>query len=131
MGILSFLGVLSPVHITWVTLTSGGCRVGTDLGGNRYYRAKHRPGYKQERRWVIYKGAPEPSKVPPEWHGWLHHQTDVVPDAAASPFRQSWQKPPIRNMTGTTGAYRPSGHVLAGGRRAKASGDYEAWAPPE
>lgn len=127
----SLLGVLSPVHIASVTLFSGARRVGEDQLGNKYFVAKPRPGYKRERRWVIYNGAPEASKVPPEWHGWLHHQTDEIPDEQTTSFRRTWQKPHKPNMTGTKQAYRPPGHVLAGGQRDKATGDYEAWRPPE
>lgn len=129
MGLFSFLGVLSPVHIRFVTLFSGARRVGTDTLGNVYYTAKPRKGYKRERRWVIYNGVPEASNVPPEWHGWLHHQTDVVPAQAEKSYRRPWQKPHVPNLTGTVQAYRPPGHVLEGGRRDKATGDYEAWKP--
>ena len=129
MGLFSFLGVLSPAHIRFVTLFSGARKVGTDMQGNVYYRASPRKGYKRERRWVIYNGVAEASKVPPEWHGWLHHQTDVVPAQAGESHRRAWQKPHQQNMTGTTQAYRPPGHILEGGQRAKATGDYEAWKP--
>lgn len=131
MGMFSFLGALSPVHISFVTLFSGAKLVGHDQSGNRYYTAKPRQGYSRPRRWVIYKGAPEASKVPPEWHGWLHYQTDTIPDNQTPSFRQTWQKPHNQNMTGTTGAYRPPGHVLSGGKREAATGDYQAWTPPE
>ena len=123
------LGVLSPAHITFVTLLSGAKRVGKDAYGNTYFKAKARKGYKHERRWVIYDGVPEATKVPPEWHGWLHHQTDVVPCEADTSFRRPWQKPHQPNMTGTNQAYRPPGHILKGGKRDKATGDYEAWTP--
>ena len=133
MGLLTpianLLGVLSPIHIHFVTLLSGANKVGTDAFGNKYFRAKARKGYKRERRWVIYKGQPEASAVPPEWHGWLHHQTDAVPDANAQSYRRVWQKPHQPNLTGTNLAYRPPGHVLSGGKRDKATGDYEAWKP--
>lgn len=133
MGLLSpitnLLGVLSPIHIHCVTLMTGARRVGTDACGNKYYRAKARKTYKHERRWVIYKGRPEASSVPPEWHGWLHHQTDTVPDGKNPSFRRVWQKPHRPNLTGTDQAYRPPGHILKGGQRAKATGDYEAWTP--
>jgi NADH:ubiquinone oxidoreductase subunit len=128
MGLFKFLGVLSPAHIGWVTF-SGGRLVGEDVLGNRYYSGKPRKGYNRDRRWVIYKGEPEASSVPPEWHGWLHHQTDEVPAAGGGSFRQPWQKPHQPNLTGTSGAYRPPGHILSGGRRDKATGDYEAWTP--
>lgn len=131
MGLLKFLGALSPVHINVFTMLSGGQRVGKDTLGNIYYRAKARPGYKRERRWVMYKGAPEASMVPPEWHGWLHHQSDEAPSEAESSYRRPWQKPHQPNMTGTNQAYRPPGHIMEGGQRDKATGDYSAWTPPE
>lgn len=130
MGLFSLLGALSPVHIWWVTWASSAKRIGRDAGGNTYYEAKPRKGYKRARRWVIYKGEAEASKVPPEWHGWLHHQTNVVPADDAASFRRSWQKPHQANPTGTAEAYHPPGHVLEGGKRDKATGDYEAWTPP-
>lgn len=122
------LGVLSSVHISVFTLLKGKTVVGTDSFGNTYYRAAPRKGYAQERRWVIYDDAIEASMVPPEWHGWLHHQTDIVPDEES--FRRPWQKPHQPNMTGTNMAYRPKGHLLNTGKRDRASGDYEAWTPP-
>ena len=133
MGLLSpiinLLGVLSPIHIHFVTLVTGANRVGTDQDGNKYYRAKPRKGYKYERRWVIYNGPAEASAVPPEWHGWLHHQNDDVPSNDTPSYRRPWQKPHLPNLTGTNLAYRPPGHILEGGHRDKATGDYEAWTP--
>lgn len=131
MGLLSFLGVLSPVQINIFTLFSRGEKVGTDMFGNRYYRAKPRAGYNRDRRWVMYNGAPEASMVPPEWHGWLHYQNDEHPEEGAESFRRPWQKPHQPNMTGTNHAYRPPGHILEGGKRNKATGDYTPWTPPE
>lgn len=130
-GLAQLLGVISPVHISFVTALSGAKKVGTDPYGNKYFTAKPRPGYKRPRRWVIYKGTPEATKVPPEWHGWLHHQTDAVPEDSGKSFRRPWQKPHIPNRTGTNLAYRPPGHILEGGKREKATGDYEPWTPPE
>jgi len=77
---------------------------------------------------VIYNGANDASRVPPEWFGWLHHQIDDIPDRALPPPRQ-WQKPPVPNLTGTAYAYRPSGALEKGGDRASSTGDYEAWSP--
>ena len=56
--------------------------VGEDEFGNRYYRTKGRkidPTLGFERRWVVYNGYAEASRVPPSWHGWLHHTVDVAP----------------------------------------------------
>lgn len=129
MGLLNFLGVLSPAHITIFNWLNAKERVGTDDSGNRYFRGKARRGYARERRWVMYNGEAEATRVPPEWHGWLHHQTDAVPTDKGVSYRRPWQKQSQQNMTGTTGAYRPPGHVLEGGKRDKATGDYEAWKP--
>ena len=124
------LGVISPVHISFVTLLSRPTKVGADPMGNRYFEGKHRKGYKHKRRWVMYEGAPDASKVPPEWHGWLHHQTDIAPNTKeAEKYRQSWQKGHQPNPTGSDQAYRPPGHVLSKGKRQSATGDYEAWTP--
>ncbi len=128
MGLFSFLGVLSPVHISLFTMTSRGKKVGVDQLGNTYHEAPPRKSYKLTRRWVMYKGAPDASAVPPEWHGWLHHQTDTVPSEEDG-YRRDWQVPHQPNMTGTNQAYRPPGHILSDGECDKAAGDYTAWSP--
>ena len=128
-SLLKFLGTLSPAHILLFSATTKSTKIGTDGYGNTYHEASPRKGYKQTRRWVMYEGDPEPSKVPPEWHGWLHHQTDSVPNDEGESYRRSWQKPPEENRTGTNHAYRPPGHAFVKGKRQKATGDYEAWTP--
>jgi NADH:ubiquinone oxidoreductase subunit len=102
--------------------------VGTDSTGNKYYKDRRSPAGRRERRWVIYIGAAEASTVPADWHGWLHHRTDVTGNDMRS-SKAAWQKEHIPNLTGTEAAYRPPGHVLKGGKRDKATGDYEAWRP--
>lgn len=99
-----------------------GEHVGTDAAGNRYYREKGGP-----RRWVIYDGEPEGSKVPPEWHAWLHRTVDEPPTGARAPI--PWEKPHLPNLTGTVAAYHPAGSLVEPGKRPKATGDYEAWRP--
>jgi NADH:ubiquinone oxidoreductase subunit len=105
--------------------------VGEDEQGNLYYRTKGGkidPTLGFERRWVLYNGLAEASRVPPSWHGWLHHTVDVPPtDEAYTP--RSWQKPHRPNLTGTPHAWRPSGSTLASGQRPAATGDYKPWAP--
>ena len=102
--------------------------VGSDPAGNKYYKDKRPATGRRERRWVVYNGAPEASTVPADWHGWLHHSTDVMGTDKAS-NKQAWQKEHVPNLTGTDAAYRPPGHVLRGAKREKATGDYEAWRP--
>lgn len=103
--------------------------VGSDSFGNRYYRdRRRRRGLGRERRWVLYKGEPEASSVPPMWHAWLHG-TLADPPRPGAMHAQPWQRPHVPNLTGTEAAYRPPGHTLRGGVRAKATGDYEPWVP--
>ena len=109
--------------------------VGTDAFGNRYYRDKSRRKlergggrFSREKRWVIYNGEPEGSRVPPEWHAWLHHTVGDIPADGGKP-KYAWQKPHQPNLTGTPDAYRPPGSLVRGGHRAPATGDYEAWKP--
>ena len=73
-------------------------------------------------------GVVEASRIPPEWHGWIHHIVDVPPTAEAYTARE-WEKPHLPNLTGTPEAYRPAGSILASGQRPKATGDYQPWTP--
>ncbi|HJS83865.1 MAG TPA: NADH:ubiquinone oxidoreductase subunit NDUFA12 [Acetobacteraceae bacterium] len=111
---------------TWLFTKLKGRLVGQDADGNAYYEERRaRPGLRP-RRWVMYAGEPEATKVPPEWHTWLHYTTEQPLPLSA---RQPWQKPHIPNPTGTPESYRPPGHDYRGGERAAATGDYEAWTP--
>lgn len=114
---------------TWLR----GESVGRDAAGNRYFREKgggftHKDSLRRERRWVVYAGEVEASRVPPEWHAWLHHTTDQAPPPQGV-ARRPWMREHRANPTGSDQAYRPPGHTLAGGRRDRATGDYEAWTP--
>ena len=100
--------------------------VGTDKFDNRYYRGKRRNRDKRERRWVVYKGRPEASKVPPEWHAWLHHISEEPLD---NHDRHDWQQEHVPNLTGTRAAYHPAGSILRDGERKRGTGDYESWTP--
>ena len=100
-----------------------GHKVGEDELGNVYMQTK-----KGGRRWVMYKGANDVSRVPPEWYAWLTRQIEEVPDEALPPA-PAFLKDPTPNLTGTPYAYRPSGALERGGQRQAASGDYQAWTP--
>ena len=81
-----------------------GKMVGQDEFGNTYYEG----GTDSEgrtRRWVIYNGLAEASRIPPGWHGWMHHRVDVAAvagrlqaarmakAASAKPYRQRRRVP--------------------------------------
>jgi NADH:ubiquinone oxidoreductase subunit len=112
---------------TWLNTKHKGERIGEDSLGNVYYQGGKRTDG-APRRWVIYAGANDASRVPPEWHGWLHSQIDDIPDRAL-PAPRVWETAPTPNLTGTTKAYLPGGALAAGGHRAAATGDYQAWSP--
>lgn len=118
---------------TSFTLWRRGARqVGEDEQGNRYFE-EARPSLPgsdntRPRRWVVYHGVAEPSRVPPDWHGWLHH-TFEEPPTVAPLKRQGWEKAHLPNMTGTPLAYHPKGSLALPDGPGKVDSDYEAWTP--
>lgn len=109
---------------------SRGKLVGTDTQGNKYFIDKSgRSINGKTRRWVIYNGDIEASRVPPEWHGWLHYTVDETPleigDEIAL-MRKDWHQPHEINQTGLTGAHK--GVAKTQNAQADSSG-YEAWLP--
>ena len=51
---------------TFIYTLFTGKLVGIDEFGNKYYSNS------KGKRWVIYKNDIEASKIPPEWHSWIH-----------------------------------------------------------
>ena len=128
------MGLLGKIFTWWdgatigtLLWTSAASKVGEDSLGNVYHEGGHDTAGRK-RRWVIYNGSNDASRVPPEWHGWLHHMVEDLPDTSLPPPRR-WEKEAKANLTGTGAAYRPSGALEAGCKRAAATGDYEAWSP--
>lgn len=126
MGILNFLSravtwwnghTLNTQLYTW----RRGEKVGEDEQGNRYFQTSD-----GKRRWVLYEGEAEASRISPDWHGWLHH-TFKEPPTEKALIHKSWEKPHQENLTGTNLAYAPAGSL----RQAKPAdrNDYEAWSP--
>lgn len=125
---MSFLGNIfiwwkGPSWGTRFTTWKNGIKVGEDSQGNRYYESKD-----GIRRWVIYNGTNEGSRVPPEWHAWLH-KTVKEPPTENPPVSRPWEKEHVPNLSGTAGAYVPPGSLKRGGPRPHATGDYEPWTP--
>lgn len=129
--------VLSKIFSWWngatigtlFTIAKRGALVGEDAFGNRYYQSRDNVSYDgRKRRWVVYNGYAEASKVPPEWHGWLHYTLDQPPTEVQLP-RKAWETEHAPNLTGTPMAWRPQGSLAAEARRPAATGDYQAWTP--
>lgn len=98
-----------------------GIKVGEDAQGNVYYQTAD-----AKRRWVIYNGDMEATRVSPDWHGWLHFTWDQPPTTAPLVHR-AWEKPHVENLTGSDASYAPAGSIRRGAPVERT--DYEAWHP--
>ncbi|HKL68279.1 NADH:ubiquinone oxidoreductase subunit NDUFA12 [Salibaculum sp.] len=126
MGVLN---IIKRIFVWWDGQTLGtqlftwrrGERVGEDEQGNIYYRNAD-----DSKRWVIYDGEVEGSRVAPDWHGWLHRTWDETPGDKPLAHKD-WEQPHMPNLTGTPQAYAPKGSI----RRSEPMprSDYEAWTP--
>ena len=120
--LLSFLTwwnseTLNTRFFTW----RKGVKVGEDNQGNVYYTSAD-----GKRRWVIYNGEMEASRISPDWHGWLHHTYEKTPLEA--PLKHKvWEKPHQENLSGSDLAYAPKGSIRRGEPELRR--DYEAWQP--
>jgi NADH:ubiquinone oxidoreductase subunit len=110
--------------LTWVS----GEWIGEDSLGNRYFQEKLLFGKfnRPLRRWVLYKGIPDASKIPSEWFGWIHftHERPLV-----NRTKHSWEKPHEENMTGTPYAYSPTDQFSNQGVAKTVTKRYEPWQP--
>ena len=124
------MSIMNEVFVWWDGQTLGtrmqtmlsGKKVGSDDIGNTYYLSK-----KNTKRWVVYKGSNDASKIPSEWHSWLHYSTDEIPVFNYSK-KYIWQKKHKKNMTGTSESYHPIGSL----RNKKSNNiikSFESWKP--
>ena len=74
--------------------------IGKDEFGNKYYQSK------KGRRWVIYNGEVEATKIPNEWYSWIHFTNNKI-ENVHNLDKYEWQKPHKSNQTGSRNAYRP------------------------
>ena len=72
---------------------------------------------------MIYQNNIESSKIPPEWHSWIHFLTRDTPSNNTKKF--SWQKQHQENLTGTKKAYKPEGSLSSDLK--KSNKKYETW----
>ncbi len=102
--------------------------VGEDGIGNKYYCNSKDFKDLKAKRWVIFSGEIEASKIPPHWHAWLHKSTDIPP--INYNHKYEWQKDHKPNMTGTSEAYFPSSHPLSKNYDPEKKRDeYKSWTP--
>tara|TARA_B100001057_G_scaffold437649_1_gene469604 strand:- start:298 stop:651 length:354 start_codon:yes stop_codon:yes gene_type:complete len=98
-------------------------KMGSDEYGNIYYSKSSKSVVNnfRERRWVIYKGEVEASKVPQEWNAWLHHSVNNIPDKRSR--KPKWIKKHIVNKP------RNINEVILENKYQKKS--YEIWKPDD
>ena len=92
--------------------------VGKDQFGNNYYSNS-----KDKKRWVIYNGIIESSKIPSEWHLWIHYLSINKPSKDINKY--NWQRKHEENLTGTPRAYKPEGSLFSDSK--KNMKKYETW----
>lgn len=109
---------------TWLHTRLRGEEVGRDERGNVYYRHSK----DSARRWVIYPGDNDGSRVPPDWALWLRGTIEEVPSKAL-PVKRPFERPPAPNATGTMAAFRPDGALGSKSVRPASTGDYQPWTP--
>jgi len=103
------LTLLKKIFIWWDQETLGtklktiffGKLVGSDSLGNKYYESK------LGKRWVIYSGEIDASKIPMEWYSWIHFTNNRI-ENNHDLEKYDWQKPHLSNQTGTENAYNPN-----------------------
>lgn len=108
---------------TWLNTALRGSEVGRDADGNVYFE-----DVRNGRRWVSYAVSNDSSRVPPEWHLWLHKTRHSAPTDVPLPVK-AWEKPWRPNPTGSAQAEVPPGSLAAGGKRSAAAADYRPWSP--
>ena len=91
--------------------------------GNKYYTNSKNSSSINAKRWVIYNGEIEASKIPPHWHAWLH-KTVNEPPLNYKP-RYDWQKEHESNKTGTEESHKPDGSLTLDLKKNKKK--YETW----
>ena len=103
-----------------------GQNVGHDEFGNEYYMSKAKVSKKK--RWVIYNGYADSSKVPARWHTWLHGVVDEIPTEQKR-SEKKWMRSHLPNLTGSDSAYKPSGSLSNKKDNKEQMGNYESWTP--
>ena len=102
------LTVFKQIFTWWNQQTFGtrlqiffsGKLVGEDKNGNKYYESK------SGRRWVIYNGEVEASKIPNEWYSWMHYMNNKI-ENDHNLKKYDWQKEHLSNQTGSENSYHP------------------------
>ena len=99
---------------TRITIFLFGKFVGKDNFGNKYYQTK------KGKRFIIYNGEVDASKIPNEWYSWMHFTPNKIENTNELK-KFDWQKPHQPNLTGSNEAYSPKGNTEATKKK------YKSW----
>ena len=102
---------------TFIATLFTGKFIGKDEFGNKYYSNT------KGKRWVIYYSRVESTKIPPDWHSWIHFLRKDKP--FDNPKKYEWQKKHEENLTGTEKAHKPDGSLASDSK--KNMKKYETW----
>ena len=102
---------------TFIYTLFKGKLVGEDQFGNKYFISSNK------KKWVIYKDKIESSKIPAEWHLWIH--SDKTNPPINKKIKYEWQKTHQENLTGTENAHKPDGSLSL--KSKKNIQKYESW----
>ena len=116
------LTVLKKIFTWWNQDTFGtriktilfGKFVGKDSFGNKYYESK------SGKRWVIYNGEIDASKISDDWYSWMHFIKNRI-EKSQNFKKYKWQKVHLPNQTGTNKSYHPNK------RNNEISKKYKSW----
>ena len=86
-----------------------GTEVGEDQYGNKYFELKRVDSFGRKKRYCLYSGLVEASKIAPEWHPFMHYQIEAkeVPKNIRS---YKWQKLALPDLTLSDVKYLPKNH---------------------
>ena len=118
------ISFFKQIFIWWHRQTFGtffytlfrGKLVGKDEFNNKYYSNS------KGKRWVVYNNLVDSSKIPAEWHLWIHHiKNKPIKDLN----KYKWQIKHQENLTGTKDSYKPEGSLIS--ETKKNQKKYETW----
>lgn len=93
---------LSTMRIVMLLFTMFfGKKIGKDAFNNTYYSGII---FKKEKRWVLYNGMVEASKIPSAWDMWLRFMINNPKDIKKQFF---WELEHLPNLSGTKFAFNP------------------------
>ena len=88
-----------------------GEKVGEDEYGNQFFELKQKDYLGRKKRYCLYHGSVEASKISPEWHPFMHYQIDAK-DVCQTFKQYKWQKSYVPDVTLSEVKYLPKNHQL-------------------